>query len=103
MVSAQNFTTEGNLFGLDIGELTSSSNDRVEVNMWKVSKGSKRDYLHSKLSDILGVEFENTSENKPEFEITGKKNQQVSEQSVMDLRENTKELPILSNFSEQHG
>ena len=26
-----------------------------------------------------------------------------NEQSVMDLRENTKELPILSNFSEQHG
>ena len=43
------------------------------------------------------------SENKPEFENTGKKNQQVSEQSEMDLRENTKELPILSNFYEQHG
>ena len=43
------------------------------------------------------------SENKLEVENTGKKNQQVSEQSVMDLRENTKELPILSNFYEQHG
>ena len=72
-------TTEGNLFGPDIGELISSSDDRAEVNMWSVSKGSKREYLHSKLSDILGAEFENTSENKPEFEITGKKNQQVSE------------------------
>ena len=48
--------------------------------MWSVSKGSKRESLHSKLSDILGAEFENTSENKPEFEITSKKNQQVSEQ-----------------------
>ena len=55
------------------------------------------------MSDILGAKFENTSEKKPEFEITGKKNQQVSEQSVMDLRENNKELPILSNFSAQHG
>ena len=67
--------------------------------MWSVSKGSKRESLHSKLSDIFGYEFENTSENKPEFENTGKKNQQVFEQSVMDLRENTKELPIFSNFS----
>ena len=58
--------------------------------MWSVSKGSERESLHSKLSDILGVEFENTSENKPEFEITGKKNQQVSEHSVMDLRETLK-------------
>ena len=66
-------------------------------------KGLKERVFHSKLSDILGAEFENTSENKPEFKITGKKNQQVSEQLVMDLRENTKELPILSNFSEQHG
>ena len=40
---------------------------------------------------------------KNQFENIGKKNQQVSEQSVMDLKENTKELPILSNFSEQHG
>ena len=71
--------------------------------MWSVSKETKRESLHSKLLDILGPEFENTSENKPEFEITRKQNQQVSEQSVMDLRENTKELPILSNFSEQHG
>ena len=71
--------------------------------MWSVSKGSNRESLHSKLSDHLGTEFENTSQNKPEFEITGKKNQQVSEQSMMDLRENTKELPILSNFSEKHG
>ena len=71
--------------------------------MKSVSKGSKRESLHSKLLDILGDEFENTSENKPEFEITGKKNQQVSKHSVMDLRENTEELPILSNFSEQHG
>ena len=71
--------------------------------MWSVSKGPKRESLHSKLSDILGDDFENASENKPEFENIGKKNQQVSEQSVMDLRENTKELPILSNFSEQHG
>ena len=71
--------------------------------MWSVSKGSKRESLHSKLLDILGDEFENTSENKPEFENTGKKNQQVSEQLVMDLRENIKELPILSNFSDQHG
>ena len=61
--------------------------------MWSVSK----------LSDILGDEFENTIENKPEFENTSKKNRQVFEQSVMDLRENIKELPILSNFSEQHG
>ena len=61
-----------------------------------VSKGSKRESLHSKLSNILGDEFENTSENKPKFENTGKRNQQVSEQSVMDLRENTKELSILS-------
>ena len=51
----------------------------------------------------MGDEFENTSENKPDFENIGKKNQQVSEQSVMDLRENTKELLILSNFSKQHG
>ena len=36
---------------------------------------------------------------KNQFENIGKKNQQVSEQSVMDLRENIKELPILSNFS----
>ena len=71
--------------------------------MWSVSKGSERESLHSKLSDILGVEFENTSENKPKFEITGKKNQQVSKQSVMDLRENTKELPFFSNLSEQDG
>ena len=71
--------------------------------MWSVSKGSNRESLHSKLSNILGDEFENTSENKPEFEITGKKNQQVSEQSVMDLRENTKELPIFSNLFEKHG
>ena len=70
--------------------------------MWSMSKGSKREYLHSKLSDILRDEFENTSENKPQFENTGKLNQQVYEKSVMDLRENTKELPILSNFSEQH-
>ena len=96
-------TTEGNLFGPNIGELTSSSDDRAEVNMWSVSKGSKRESLHSKLSDILGDEFENTSENKPKFENTGNKNQQVSEQSMMDLRENTKEQPILSNLSEQHG
>ena len=68
------------MFGPDISELTSSSDDRAEVNMWSVSKGSKRESLHSKLSDILGAEFENTSENKPEFEITGKKNQQASEQ-----------------------
>ena len=74
-----NLTTEGNLFGPDIGELTRSLDDRAEVNMWSVSKGSKRESLHSKLSDILGDEFENTSENKPEFENTGKKNQQVSE------------------------
>ena len=103
MVSTYNLTTEGNLFGLDIGELKSSSDDRVEVNIWSVSKGSKRESLHSKLSDILGAEFENTSVNKPKFEITSKKNQKVYEQSVMDLRENTKELPILSNFSEKHG
>ena len=63
------------MFGLDISELTSNSNDRAKVNMWSVSKGSKRESLHSKLSDILGDEFENTSENKPEFENTGKKNQ----------------------------
>ena len=75
------------MFGPDIAELTSSSDDRVEVNMWSVSKGSKRESLHSKLLYILGDEFENTSENKPEFENTGKKNQQVSEQLVMDLRE----------------
>ena len=75
MVSTYNLTTEGNLFGLDIGELKSSSDDRVEVNIWSVSKGSKRESLHSKLSDILGDEFENTSENKPKFENTGKKNQ----------------------------
>ena len=37
-------------------------------------KGLKERVFHSKLLDILGVEFENTSENKPEFEITGKKN-----------------------------
>ena len=43
------------------------------------------------------------SENKRDFENTGKKNQQVSEQSMMDLRENTKELPFFSNFSEQYG
>ena len=79
-------TTKGNLFGLDIGELTSSLDDRVEANMWSLSKVSKRESLHSKLSDILGDEFENTSEKKPEFENTGKKNQQVSKQSVMDLR-----------------
>ena len=46
--------------------------------------------------------FQNTRK-KNQFENTGKKNQQVSEQSVMDLRENYKELPILSNFSKQHG
>ena len=46
--------------------------------------------------------FQNTGK-KNQFENTGKKNQQVSEQSVMDLRENTKELPIFSNFSEKHG
>ena len=69
-----NLTTEVNLFGQDIGELTSKSDDRAEVNIWSVSKGSKRESLHSKLSDILGVEFENTSENKTEFEITVKKN-----------------------------
>ena len=51
----------------------------------------------------MGDEFENTSENKPDVENTGKKNHQVSEQSLMELRENTKELPIFSNFSEQHG
>ena len=50
--------------------------------MWIVSKSSKRESLHSKLSDILGDEFENTSENKLEFENTGKKNQQVYEKSV---------------------
>ena len=72
-------TIEGNLFGPDIGELTRSSDDQAKVNMWSVSKGSKRESLHSKLSDILGDEFENTSEKKPEFENTGKKNQQVSE------------------------
>ena len=83
------------MFGPDIGELTSSSDDQAEVNMWCVSKGSKRESLHSKLLDILWVEFEKTSEKKPEFEITGKKNQQASKQSVMDLRENTKALPIL--------
>ena len=71
--------------------------------MWSVSKSLKRESLHSKLSDILGDEFENTSERKLEFENIGKKNQQVFEQSVMDLRENTKELPILSSFSQQHG
>ena len=43
------------------------------------------------------------SEKKPKFENTSKNNQQVFEQLVMDLRKNTKELPILSNFSEQHG
>ena len=46
--------------------------------------------------------FHNTSK-KNQFENIGKKNQQVSKQSVMDLRENIKELPILSNFSKQHG
>ena len=35
--------------------------------------------------------FQNTRK-KNQFENTGKKNQQVSEQSVMDLRENIKEL-----------
>ena len=34
-----NLITEGNLFGPDIGELTSSLHDRAEVNMWSVSKG----------------------------------------------------------------
>ena len=68
MVSAENLTSEGNLFGPDIGEFTTSSDDRVEVNMWSVSKGSKIESLHSKFSNILGDEFENI----------GKKNQQVS-------------------------
>ena len=65
--------------------------------MWSVSKGSKRETLHSNLSDILGDEFENTSENKPGFENTGKKNQQVSERLVMDLRETLKSCQFCQN------
>ena len=44
-----NLTTEGNLFGPDIGELPSSSDDQADVNIWSVSKGLKRESLHSKL------------------------------------------------------
>ena len=40
---------------------------------------AQRESLHSKLSNSLVDEFENTSENKREFDNTGKKNQQVSE------------------------
>ena len=58
--------------------------------------------MKSMLDISLLRKFQNTCK-KNQFENTGKKNQQVSKQSVMDLRENIKELPILSNFSEQHG
>ena len=58
--------------------------------------------MKSMLDISLLRKFQNTCK-KNQFENTGKKNQQVSEQSVMDLRENIKELPILSNFFEQHG
>ena len=71
-----------------------------------VQKGGEREEFGPATKAMLDVsllrKFQNTGK-KNQFENTGKKNQQVFEQSVMDLRENTKELPILPNFSEQYG
>ena len=61
---------EGNLFGPDIGELISSSNNWAEIIMWCIFKGLKES-LPSRWLYILGDGFENT----------GKKNQRASEQS----------------------
>ena len=83
---------EGNLFGPDIGELISSSNNWAEIIMWCIFKGLKES-LPSRWLYILGDGFENT----------GKKNQPASEQSGVNLRKNTKDLPILLNASEQCG
>ena len=60
---------EGNLFGPDIGELISSSNNWAEIIMWCIFKGLKES-LPSKWLYILGDVFEHTS----------KKNQPTSEQ-----------------------
>lgn len=82
---------EGNLFGPDIGELISSSNNWAEIIMWCIFKGLKE----SLPSD--GYIFWEMGLKIQVRRISQRLNSRVN------LRKNTKDLPILLNASEQCG
>ena len=73
-----NLTTEGNLFGPDIGELTSSSDDQVEVNMWSVSRAQRENLYIQNCQTFWELSLRIQVRTNLSFDNTGKKNQQVS-------------------------